>query len=372
MSYTVSFHHGDTVCREHNMRNQAYVSSQKHIDPEGDFEVWKDVPISLAYQEIFGSAVDEYNQKQKRSDRKIRSYLDSVRKDSRKKECYEIIFQVGNQEQNLGEKSKEILQKFYTDFQQRNPQLKVIGAYYHADEFGKCPHVHLDYIPVATGLKKGLSVQNSLTKALEMQGFKTRNEGGKFITAEMQWQNLERSELKKLCKNFNLEIVQPEKKPEEYMTSQAMQSIRDERMALKNQAQELKDFHEQNIKILSQREHELTRRESIFSVPELEKYISNHGAGESDFLIVENAIIAKKSNALTLFQNLKKNCINLFKTISGAVKKLKQKIAGYEDRQIDLVIADFQNAKNLGYKTFGEYLKNSNSDTLSRKPSKKR
>lgn len=368
MSYTVSFHHGDTVCREHNTRNQAYVSSQKHIDTEGNFEVWKDVSISLAYQEIFGSAVDEYNQKQKRNDRKIRSYLDSVRKDSRKKECYEIIFQVGNHEQNLGEKSKEILQKFYADFQQRNPQLKVIGAYYHADEFGKCPHVHLDYIPVATGLKKGLSVQNSLTKALEMQGFKTRNEGGKFITAEMQWQNRERSELKKLCENYNLKIAQPEKKPEEYISSQAMQSIRDERMQLKNDALKLMG----SIKSINQREQEISRRERIFTVPELEKYISNHGAGESDFQLVENAIIARKSDVLTRFQNLKKNCINLFKTISGAVKKLKQKIAGYEDRPLDSVIADFQNAKNLGYKTFGEYLKNSNSDTLSRKPSKKR
>ena len=78
-----------------------------------------------------------------------------------------------------------------------------------------------------------------ILKALEMQGFKTRNEGGKFITAEMQWQNRERSELKKLCENYNLKIAQPEKKPEEYISSQAMQSIRDERMQLKNDAQNL-------------------------------------------------------------------------------------------------------------------------------------
>ena len=94
------------------------------------------------------------------------------------------------------------------NFRQRNPNLEVIGAYYHDDEIrddgkgGKiqgAPHLHVDYIPVSrnrwqnfidkqnkqeglidklTGKKiekktrvNGLDVENSLTEALEAQGY---------------------------------------------------------------------------------------------------------------------------------------------------------------------------------------------------------
>lgn len=53
--------------------------------------------------------------------------------------------------------------------EKRNPNLELIGAYIHSDE--ATIHAHLDYIPVATGYKKGLVIQNGLVKALDQQGF---------------------------------------------------------------------------------------------------------------------------------------------------------------------------------------------------------
>jgi len=38
-------------------------------------------------------------------------------------------------------------------FEDRNPGLELIGAYIHMDEAS--PHMHFDYIPVATGYKTG-------------------------------------------------------------------------------------------------------------------------------------------------------------------------------------------------------------------------
>ena len=40
-------------------------------------------------------------------------------------------------------------------------------CHYHADE--ATPHIHLDFVPVATGYKQGLDVQNGFDKALMQQ-----------------------------------------------------------------------------------------------------------------------------------------------------------------------------------------------------------
>lgn len=49
---------------------------------------------------------------------------------------------------------KKILKDYVQDWKRRNPNLEMIGAYYHNDEQGKQPHVHIDYVPVAHGYKE--------------------------------------------------------------------------------------------------------------------------------------------------------------------------------------------------------------------------
>ena len=65
---------------------------------------------------------------------------------------------------------KVIKQQFVQEWQERNPNLALIGAYYHADEQGE-PHVHLDYVPVAHGYTKGMDTQAGLVKAFGEMGF---------------------------------------------------------------------------------------------------------------------------------------------------------------------------------------------------------
>ena len=58
-----------------------------------------DKDIKQAYQEIFGEALEKYNAKQKRADRKIEDYCDHIKKSKNgEKLFYEDVVQWGNKE----------------------------------------------------------------------------------------------------------------------------------------------------------------------------------------------------------------------------------------------------------------------------------
>ena len=76
--------------------------------------------------------------------------------------------------------------QYVKGFEERNPNLKLIGAYIHMDEAS--PHLHLDYIPVAKGYTRGLETRNSLDKAMEANGLPTREREPK----EQRYEALER------------------------------------------------------------------------------------------------------------------------------------------------------------------------------------
>ena len=141
-----------------------------------------DKDIRQAYGEIFGEALEKYNSKQKRADRKIESYYDHIHKSKNgEKLFYEDVVQWGKKEdfQNpqTRERAKEALVKYVEGFEERNPNLKLIGAYIHMDEAS--PHLHLDYVPVAHGYSRGLETRNSLDKAMKQMGFQPENESRK-------------------------------------------------------------------------------------------------------------------------------------------------------------------------------------------------
>ncbi len=396
-SFTVSFHNGTAVRHGHNIRDPKIVENEKHIDPEGHYEIWEDIPISKAYSDLFGKAVQEYNSKQKRTDRKIKSYLDTIRKDKFKNDCYEFIYQIGNFENHLDDvQSKKILKKYLEEFKTRNPQLKVIGAYYHADE--KTPHVHVDYIPFADGFKKGLSVQNSLSRALKKQGFENKtvevkeiDDDGhvkikkKLITAEMQWQESERLALQKLCEKNNIKIIQPERKPEEYEDSKilkkARDKIREDVISFTKYQDNILNIAKQKISTQEQeileRENELSKREKQFNNEVIYNNFSQHlaeifGQNFEQFSQVETSIRENKTDKISSFESLKKNCINLFEKIGYAIKKQKTELHDYKDTPIDSVINNLENAKALGYKTYGEFLKSNDNAVTSTKSRSKR
>ena len=205
MGVTISTHNGSAVAREHNIRNPKVVSKEAHIKPNGKFEIWHDEKPRDAYNRLFGQALEEYNNKQKRSDRKIRDYYNHICNDKMKHPVYEMIIAVGNRDNTVDEETGySVLRAFYDGWKQRNPNLELIGAYYHADEDG-VPHIHIDYVPVATGYVNGMTTQSALVKALGQQGF---HKEGK-ATAQIKWEKRENIALEKLCNSFGIDVEHP-------------------------------------------------------------------------------------------------------------------------------------------------------------------
>ena len=131
--------------------------------------------IKTVYHELFDEALERYNAKQIRSDRKIKDYYEKIRSSKQEKPFHEIILQVGgkgnmNADTENGELAKQILDEYYQGFQERNPQLRVFSAHLHMDE--ATPHLHIDFVPFTTGSKRGLDTRVSLKQALATQGFK--------------------------------------------------------------------------------------------------------------------------------------------------------------------------------------------------------
>ena len=165
---TIRTHNGSTVKQAHNIQSRACVTKEAHIDPCGEHEAWKHESITQAYHRLFDAAVAEYNTRQSRPDRKISNYLTNIRKDVKKHECYEMIIGVYGEE-CTDEQGKQSMKEFVQGWEKRNPNLELIGAYYHADEQGS-PHVHLYYIPVAHGYTRGMETQTGLVRALGEMG----------------------------------------------------------------------------------------------------------------------------------------------------------------------------------------------------------
>ena len=199
---TISTHNGSKVHQDHNMRNRKVTDKELHINKKGFFEIWENERVRDAYHRLFDKYVVDYNAKQKRSDRQIKDYYKTVKDHHSKHTCYEMI--VGVYGEVNFDNSYEILKEFYASWKERNPNLELIGAYFHADEEGQ-PHVHLDYIPVAHGYTRGMEVQTGLVKALGEMGFE---KDGK-RTAQIQWEARENKFLEDLCIKHGLEVEHP-------------------------------------------------------------------------------------------------------------------------------------------------------------------
>ena len=255
MPKTISFHNGTAWSRGHNVRDERYTSKQEHIDPTltSNNVTLRDVPVRQAYDEIFGSAVAEYNEKQKRADRRITDYYDKIKQDKRKHPVYECIVQIGDRSDtgHTAELEKQALQRFAEEWDKRNPNLRLIGAYIHCDEPDGTVHMHLDYIPVAE-CTRGMRLQNSLDRALQQQGFHSENI---HQTAQIAWQDSEREALCVICRDLgidaqrNQDIGQGRKSltPQEYRRAKEEQQaqIEDELKPIK---EELDSYKELKIK----------------------------------------------------------------------------------------------------------------------------
>lgn len=161
--------------------------------------------IKNVYHELFDEAVERYNSKQTRSDRKVKNYYEKICNGKQEKPFHEIVVQIGNKndfgiDKQTAELAEKALDNYVCTFQKRNPYLRVFSAHMHLDE--ATPHLHIDFVPFTTGSKRGLDTRVSLKQALANQGFVGN---GREETEWALWVNSEKESLAESMFKFNIE-----------------------------------------------------------------------------------------------------------------------------------------------------------------------
>lgn len=248
-------------CLTHN--NRRFYGKNVDSSRTADNVTFSKMTIEEAYNKCFGGAVERYNAKQKRSDRKIkegyfqyafdRKPCDTVvTAADKRKSFYEDIVQIGTREDTgVGsvdaETAKQCLAEYMTGFAERCPNFFVFNAVLHMDE--ATPHLHIDYIPIAH-CKRGLDTQNGIAQALKEMGF------GEGKDAISRWRDSERKVLTDICKRHRLKIAPPEKARGSFEV--------EEYKRYKDNIHELEQEQTQKKKELNQAKQELSKTLNYF------------------------------------------------------------------------------------------------------------
>lgn len=221
--------------------NREFITENVDKDRIKDNITYKQESLTDAYEHCFSQAIQDYNDKQKRNDRKIdgvQGYINKIKNSKNgEKLFYENVVQVGNMFDSAigseqGEICKQILNDYMKSFQERNPNLYVFNAVLHLDE--QTPHLHIDYIPIATDYQKGLSVRNSLDKALKQQGVEGKS--NKFENRTIAWQKGEKDHIEILMNARGLQRAEDKGLDQEHLTVNQYKAVVNE---IKNEVKEL-------------------------------------------------------------------------------------------------------------------------------------
>lgn len=327
-SVSISFSTAAKGNFNHNRRTNSKVP--QNVDPTRTAfnKILIDKDIRQVYNEVFGEALAEYNANQiakKHPERQKKDYYSAVCHDKKTEPFREAVVQIGNKDKQLPRwESNEILQKFLKRFQEKNPQLVVVGAYIHNDE--ATPHMHIVYVPVAT-YSKGLKKRVSNDKALNQMGYKTWND----------WKDSQMACLENLVreKGYNREYMHNTDKHEPDV--QKFKRVQKEVVRLANdklEKMELPDIPEPEIKL-----NPITKTESVrFSKAEFEqiKQVINYQQ------IKITSLEAQKSD-LNAELEINKQTINRIKNkpyvlenerLSAKLEKNKSKIDKFDEISI--------------------------------------
>ena len=191
-----------------NHNNRTFIAKNVDSERSKGNKVYVKENIKKVYHTLFDEALEAYNAKQTRADRRIDNYYEKVRTSKQEKLFHELIVQIGNRDDtncNMLESvyAQSALEEYMMGFQERNPNLRVFNAVMHLDE--ETPHLHIDYVPFSTGNKRGLETKVSLKGALKAQGFIGT---GRFHTEWKRWVESEKQCLAEIKEHFQMKWLQ--------------------------------------------------------------------------------------------------------------------------------------------------------------------
>ncbi|WP_130068236.1 plasmid recombination protein [Bacillus albus] len=229
---SISFNQSHQSSLSHN--NRENIHGNPGIDPsrldENVYFVQKD--IRSVYKDIFQEAVDKYNEKQKRNDRKIDDYYDKIHKDDKTHEQRELVVAIGEgkDDSKYRESKKEALKQYAESFQERNPNLAVYNMVLHDDEAN--PHLHINYVPNFES-SRGLTRRVGMDRALQQQGVKRK---GRQLIAH--WRELETAYIEQLAKEHIPNFERANVGSYKYMKVRQYKEYAEAKSTIENQVQE--------------------------------------------------------------------------------------------------------------------------------------
>ena len=410
---TPGFHiNGPEKCNlRHNQRDPECIIKEKHIwtleklqkagDPRASFwhpeyksyiqKKFDDgtghlMPIEQCYEIIFGDAIKEYDNKQKKNpSRKIgngEAYYRKILKEYEHSHTnkrarikhpapyYEIIVglyshygtdpdtlmtqeQLINREWVMSEEEqKELLGMYIQSFEKRNPNMIVIAAYWHADENGQC-HIHMDIICI--GYKsRGLSKVVSFGKAIEASGIAQSKDFSLIPKSELvktqfpkeRWIASEVEVLDSMCRERGYEVMHPvqqgrEKKKKDLSKSEyIMKAETEENIRV---AQQLQQKNDEMKRQLDSRDTEIKKYqvelETIKKEKDLLETEVTYLKDEEDFL---------KEKLVTLKGQLDGFLLKCGNTISYVEKKISslEKVKKFAEKITTKALTHFEEATN--------------------------
>ena len=223
--------------QKHNRRDRTLTDKEPHIDRNGLCIVLKDEPVKEAYERLFQVFLDDYNEinRVKNPDRcmdaeqyfnkVVQKYMNNDIKKAKEKATgkkehgyssvpwleYTMYLATPDYDKdpehklNMPENEQiELMKSWLQNFQRRNPNLYVFGAYIHGDEWGTNGvkgqlHMHLCLIPFEH-CNRGLKLKVSEFNAYKQMGIenetksytdKEGNKKEKVTTLREAWKNKE-------------------------------------------------------------------------------------------------------------------------------------------------------------------------------------
>ena len=191
-----------------NHNNRTFTAKNVDKERSKSNKIYVKESIKQVYHILFDKALEAYNAKQTRADRRIDNYYEKIRISKQEKLFHELIVQIGNRDDTNCDMVESVyaqlaLEEYMMGFQGRNPNLRVFNAVMHLDE--ETPHLHIDYVPFSTGNKRGLETKVSLKGALKAQGFVGT---GRFDTEWKRWVESEKQCLAEIMERHQMEWLQ--------------------------------------------------------------------------------------------------------------------------------------------------------------------
>lgn len=368
MGYKAMCHCRPIIQRLHNKRDPKIVSSEKHIDLSRPHETILDCgTLEKCYKQIFDEAVKKYNAKQKRKDRRIENYLETILNDKRqgkhknlkadgsRKPAYEMIIQLGNRDNRPDdEKASRVLKDFCNFLIKKYPNIVPIGIYLHNDEFSideethlkvfSPVHIHFDYVYVAhlgKSLKTGMDLQCSMSGALAEMGFVTAKGKG---TAQQQFEESVRHDLQNFAEERGIKIDRTPGEKHSHKEKPVYQQMK-ENEKKEREITEREKVVERGEAPLLKKQEQLDEQKK-----EIDQKSKNAEQALQDAQIIQ-AENKKESKTLELEQNDLERDKSLFKTSVQKVHAYNQ-ICGEVERNNMTVDSEINTFKNNRFEDF--------------------